>query len=71
MQLGETRAQVLLEYLANCVPGERIDELQLFGALLDGETLMAAVLTDIVELHVASLLEHYDSYDPLSRSFVW
>ena len=71
MRLAETRAQVLLENLAHCVPGKRIDEFQLLGALLDGETLLAAVLTDIVELHLASLLEHYNSYDPLSRSLVW
>ena len=68
--LDETRAQVLLEYLAHCIPGERIDEFQLFRALLDGETLTAAMLTDIVQLHMASLLEHYNSDDALSRSLV-
>ena len=51
-QLHETRAQVLLEHLAHCVPGKRIDDFQLLGALLDGETLKAAVLTDIVQLHL-------------------
>ena len=48
----ETRAQVLLEYLAHCVPRKRIDDFELLGALLDGETLEAAVLTDVVELDV-------------------
>ena len=38
-QLYETRAEILFEDLSHCVPGERIDESELLGTFLDGETL--------------------------------
>ena len=67
-QLGQRQAQVLLEYLAHRVPGERVHDCQLLGALLDGQTFEAAVVTDIAQLHFASRSRNHYRHDPFSRA---
>ena len=71
MQSQKTRAQVLLEHLAHCIPGQCVDDFQLLGALLEGETFTTTVVTEVMQLNVASLPEHHNGNDPLSRTRVW
>ena len=66
----QTRAQLLLEDLAHRVPGQRVDDFELLGALLDREALEAAVLADVGQLHLASFSQNDDGDDALSRARV-
>ena len=63
-------AQILLEHLSHRVSGYRLDDLELFGAFLHREALEAAVLADLGQADIATVPQHHEGDDSLSRALV-